>query len=58
MRGASCMEAPCDDASRAGLNDIGSHLKTAILAAAKTCLSQSICDDVGACMREWWKLID
>lgn len=58
MRGASCTEAPCNDASRAGLNDIGSHLKPAMLAAAKTCLSQSTCDDVGACMREWWKLID
>ncbi|MEA2748013.1 MAG: hypothetical protein QOI41_2156 [Myxococcales bacterium] len=58
MRGASCMEAPCDDASRAGLNDIGSHLKPAMLAAAKTCLSQTSCDDVAGCMREWWKLID
>ncbi len=27
-----------------------------MLAAARTCLNQVSCDDVGPCVRKWWKL--
>lgn len=50
--------AYCSDDFRAFLDEIGSRLKPALLAAAKTCGTQKLCGDASACMSAWLTLLE
>jgi hypothetical protein len=56
MPAGVCLSS-CSDPNHGGLDALGSRLKPDVLDGARTCMSETSCDEVNRCMDAWRTLI-